>query len=389
MQNKIEKSSIPDYLLYGFAIASVGGPLALVMLNFFNTSYIAGSSAYSIYTVLIGILLFVAPLAIWYRYSKHIVSSGGLYTFVKRTFGERAAKVQGWTWLFSYFLYLPYTVIYISHELLPVIFPNITYYLPLISIALAFIIIALMLTFRKTLYLIAATAVLQLLIILGILFYALSRGIVYSASSSASLASLTTGSLATSLLFICASLPLFLGGEVKEGSRSVRKALVVSFVIASIFFLIGSIALLSFNSQRISSEFPGLLALKGSMGNSFAYFVAVAVLISLIDLVIIEFIAITRVSYAMLGLNLSKTWAIISVLFILVTMIGIAYPSKFYNYSIIASLAALFASQLIVFVAYPFFAKKKNELKFSDILITFVSCILMLYGLYTLIVQFI
>src|SRR5207245_11265941 len=75
-------------------------------------------------TVVMATLLFVFPLAIWYRYSERIASSGGLYAFVEAATGPTVARVQAGFWIISYFLYLVYTVPYIFYDLLPVIFPE-------------------------------------------------------------------------------------------------------------------------------------------------------------------------------------------------------------------------------------------------------------------------
>lgn len=383
MQDKIERESIPDWLLYGFAIASIGGPLALVTLNFFSSSYAAGT--YSLYATLLGILIFIAPLAVWYRYSKSIASSGGLYTFVEKALGRKAANVQGWIWLVSYFLYLPYTVSYITYELLPAVFSNITPYLPFVEIGMSIVIVAAMLlSIRKMLYFIFATAMLQLIIIVAIAYAMLSGGFVHSLASpgGASLLALLNGTLLISLLFVCASLPLFLGGEVKGGARSIRKALVLSFVVTAIFLVIGSVAFLNATSQQAGLDFPGFSILGSGVGAGFAYFVAAFTIISLVELIIIEYIAITRLSYVMLNLKLKKSVLIVGALFIIASIIGIVNPGAFYSYTLVAALIALYLSLLIAFVAYPFFAMKQHKLHFSDVLITVISSLIMLYGLY-------
>ena len=44
-------------------------------------------------------VVFVAPLAIWLRYSSKISSSGGLYAFVEAAAGRRVALAQAALWI--------------------------------------------------------------------------------------------------------------------------------------------------------------------------------------------------------------------------------------------------------------------------------------------------
>ena len=75
-----------------------------------------------------GTLLFVPALLVWYRYSEHIASDGGLYEFVRQAAGPRWAKAQALFWIISYFLYLPATITQVVYEIVPVAFPGLEPY---------------------------------------------------------------------------------------------------------------------------------------------------------------------------------------------------------------------------------------------------------------------
>ena len=107
-------------LFVGFTVVATGGPLALVALNV--PEAVASRSSMGLVVVL-AVVAFAAPLAVWYRYSERIVSAGGLYSFVEAAAGRRVALAQGAVWTVSYGLYLPYTVTYVVYDLLPVVFP--------------------------------------------------------------------------------------------------------------------------------------------------------------------------------------------------------------------------------------------------------------------------
>ena len=88
-------------LFVGFAMASIGGPIALLTL-FPSTAGDGVDSAGLV--VVLALALFAAPLGIWLAFSRNIVSMGGLSAFVEAAAGRRAALVHGWIWAFSYFL---------------------------------------------------------------------------------------------------------------------------------------------------------------------------------------------------------------------------------------------------------------------------------------------
>ncbi len=70
------------------------------------------------------LVVFVAPLALWLRWSRHVSGPGGLYGFVEAAAGRRVALVQAAIWTFSYLLYIVYTTTQIVYELLPQVMPG-------------------------------------------------------------------------------------------------------------------------------------------------------------------------------------------------------------------------------------------------------------------------
>src|SRR5579862_1220313 len=97
------RSTLSGALFLGFAVASIGGPLALVTL-FPGTAGDGIDSAGLV--VLLGLVAFAFPLGIWLAFSRKVVSGGGLSAFVEAAVGRRAAVVHGWIWAVAYFLYL-------------------------------------------------------------------------------------------------------------------------------------------------------------------------------------------------------------------------------------------------------------------------------------------
>jgi len=124
-----ERGTLPLPLFAGFALACVGGPLALAALYVPDAVGNRAVPAMGL-TVAAGAALFAFPLLIWWRYSGEVTSAGGLSAFVERAAGRRMALVHGAVWTLSYFLYLPFTVTYLVYDQLPESFPGIKPYQP-------------------------------------------------------------------------------------------------------------------------------------------------------------------------------------------------------------------------------------------------------------------
>src|SRR3954463_4307144 len=130
-------------LFVGFAIASIGGPLALP--NFLpGTAGDEGIESAGL-VVLLALAVFAAPLVLWLVYSRRVVSPGGLTAFVEAAAGRRAALVHGWIWAFAYFLYLPYTITFVVYDVLTPIFPGLHPYRWVLELVLPVAIVALVL----------------------------------------------------------------------------------------------------------------------------------------------------------------------------------------------------------------------------------------------------
>ncbi len=385
MNARLEKGSIPDELVYGFAISVIGGPLALAAINIFG----GGVGSLSIET-LIGAILFLFPVAIWYGYSKKIASAGGLYSFVKQAAGEKIAKIQGIIFIFSYFLYIPYTITFIVYYLAPVVFPGITPYQPFLEILLPIAVIALLFSgMRSALSFLTASAIVQIVLIIGmatLLFANVNPSLPAAFSSSPGL---LHNSIAISLSFICLSLLPFIGGEAKGGSKVIQKAFLLAFGVTAILLIIIAIPISqlpgSLQQSYSNSEIPGVNIVDYYSGTFYATIIGIFAIISTAGLIVAEFIAVGRVLYVMVKPDIRKINLILAGLFIIADFISIANPKAFYNDLIIPSIIALYISQLIVFVVYPLYAKKGSKISIPTISIAAVASILALAGLYIVI----
>lgn len=377
--------SLPGVLFFGFALSSIGGPLALVSLS----AGAAGSALSSAgFTTALGALWFVFPLFVWYRYSERIAAAGGLYAFAEAAAGRRAARVQGVVWTIAYFLYLPYTVTFIVYDLLPTVFPGVSPYRPALELLLPVALVGAVLARLNGLLvvlLLAAAVQLLLLLALGGLQLAQVGAPLRSFVPHAGASAIGRGAANVSLLFICASLPLFLGGEVRGGARTVRLALLASFLIVAPYLVFAAFPLSRASSAIRESVLPGF-ALAQAYGNRpLAVLVGVFTMTSIAGLIVAEYIALSRLVHAMLGTTIRRTLAWIAVPFVLADVLSLIDPDEFYAQLLRPSLAALYVSQLIVFVAYPLFRRRYARLLAVDLVSAATAAGLMVWGFYALV----
>ena len=227
---------LPGPLLAGFAFSAIGGPLALTALLIPDAAGAQGISSIGLITVA-GVALFAAPMLVWWRYSGEIASSGGLYTFVERAAGRRIALAHGAAWILSYFLYLPFTVTALVYDQIPESFPGIRGHQAVIEIAVPFAVVAAVILAERGvmgLMLVSAVVQLGLVLALGAIVLHHSGAGASAFRSHAPARPLARGAANVSLLFLCASLPLYLGGEVRGGGRVLRRTMLIAVAAVGI-----------------------------------------------------------------------------------------------------------------------------------------------------------
>jgi amino acid transporter len=383
---------IPRLVFYGIAIASVGGPLALVGLygpQAMGTSEATGAVA------LAGTAVFAVPVLIWGRYASEIAGPGGLFSFVEAAVGRRVALVEGAVWIVSYFLYLPYTIVFVVHDVLGAAFPWVDRHPGLVELGLAGAIVAGVLARERGLLAavaIAAAAQVLVVVVFGVVVIAHAGvpassfgplGQVSSAPGAGSVSDSARAALAVSLFFICASLPLFLGGEVSDPHRTTRRGLGVSLAVVGACLLVGTVALPQVPHVLATSSLPGWEVAFFYAGRGLADLVAIGIAASITSLIVLEYVALARLVHAMGGVGVRRATAWIGGIFFASTVLSLFDPHRFYSDLSTPSLYALYVSQLVVFAVYPVFRWRRGRLTALDIALTVAACALMLWGLHT------
>jgi len=342
-------------LFVGFAIASVGGPLAL--LNLLPGAAGDDGIESAGLVVLLAVAVFAAPLTLWLVYSGRIVSPGGLTAFVDAAAGRPVALVQGWIWAFAYFLYLPYTITYVVYDLLAPVFPGIDPYRTTLELILPVGIVLLVLApVRWPLAALLVIGVAQLVLLLALAVVMLSH-VPARLASEPSVNPTGRAVGATALLFICASLPLYLGSEVRGRNRTVRRGLTFAVAIVGLSLFVAALGIATVPKALLEFPVPAATIAKYYSGRSLEVAVALGIAVGTLALIVAEYLALGRLIHWLHGPPLRRVLLWIAVPFIAADVISLVNPGEFYDKLLKPSLGALFISQLIVFLVFPLFQR--------------------------------
>lgn len=360
----------------GFAVACVGGPLALVTL-LPGTIGDAGSSAGLV--VLLSLAVFIAPLAVWVAWSRDVVSPGGLSAFVAQAAGRRVALVHGWIWSFAYFLYLPYTVTFVVYDLLPPVFPGIAPYRSALELLLPVALVGVVLApARAVLAALAGLAAVQIAVLIALAAVELSHtAAAFRGHAEAGDVGRGTGGAA--LLFVCLSLPLYLGPEVRGAGHTVRRVLPAALALVGASFLLASLPLATVPQSLRDAAVPGAAIAQAYGGRGLGIAVGVLTALSTLALIVAEYLALSRLLHWLHGIPVRAVLIWTAVPFVIADVVSLTDPDRFYDDLLKPSLGALFVAQLAVFLLFPRVRRNAPALVAAA-----VASGLAAWGLYTL-----
>lgn len=364
------------------ALASFGGPLALAAMAGPNT--LGSGSRSAGLAMLAAAVVFCGPLALWLRWSKHIHSDGGLYAFVEAAVGRPLALVQAAVWALSYVLYLIYTTVQIVYDLLPLALPGERAYQTLLALLIP-LALALLVSAGRAPALIALGVIgVGQVVLAGVLDGVTLAHLPLTGSSfsptSAGAGPFAQAGAQTSLLYICGSLPLFLGGELKRPVRTLRRGLGGAFALSAVIVVL-AVAPLAQTPALAGSAIPGMDLVGRFAGHSWASAIGVGVAVSTGGLILWEYVALTRLAHAIGGWRLRSSGALLGAVMVLAAPFSLINPQGFYATLLKPSMIALWVSQLIVFICYPVFMHRRRALGPGTWLLTAVATAFTGYGL--------
>jgi amino acid transporter len=387
---------IGTWAFAGVAIASLGGPLALAALivpSVLEDAITSGGLA-----TLAAAVVFVAPLAIWLRYVGHLRASadptrpgaaGGLYTFVREAVGPRIALVQAAVWTLSYLLYIVYTTIQIVYDLLPQVLPGEARYQTVLALAIPVAVAATMIAGRTAALVVIGAVAASQLVLGGILDGVTVAHLSFPLSSfgaSASAGSFAKGGAQTSLLYICAGLPLFLGGELAAPARTTRRVLIGAYLVTIVIVLL-AVAPLAAAPGLARTDVPGVELAAQFSSTGLARAMAIGVAVSIAGVILCEYLAVTRLAAAIGGWATRRVSIAVGVIVVAAAPITLIDPDGIYNVLSRVSVAALWVSQLMVFAVFPRFAARRGLHPGLAWALTAVASALAVYGLYLAVIQ--
>lgn len=321
--------------------------------------------------------LYAAPLVVWVRFSRGIVSPAGLAGFVELAAGKRLALLQAGIWSVSYFLYLPYTVTDIVYEMLVDVFPGIEPWRPALEVLLPVAIVGLVLVGTlPALRVLAVSAVFQVGTLL--VFGAILIGHVgVPAHSFTQAHGLARGAASVSLLFVCGSLPLFLGAEAVGGGVTLRRSLVAAGAIAAGYVILGVVAYAAVDPALRTAHLPGYAIATAYSGRTLGIVVGAGAAASVGGLIVAEYLALARLLHAFTGFGVRRIVRWIAFPFVALDALSLVDPEWFDENLLRPSLAALYVSLLTVFAVYPLYRRRP-----VDVVLAAVAFALMAWGLW-------
>jgi amino acid transporter len=185
----------------------------------------------------------------------------------------------------------------------------------------------------------------------------------------------------TSLLYICAGLPLFLGGELAAPVRTIRRGLLGAYLATGLVVLL-AVAPLAAAPGLTHTEVPGFSVIEQYAGSGLARIIGIGIAVSVAGVIVCEYLALTRLLHAVGSWGMRPIAVVIGAVVVLAAPFSLINPDGFYNALLKPSLVALWLSQLIVFLVYPRFAARHQQRRLPAWALTAVASGLTVYGLW-------
>lgn len=369
-------------------VASLGGPLALAAM--YVPTSLADATASAATVALGAVAVFAAPLLVWLRYARVVAGPAGLTGFVEAAAGRRVALVQAALWTTSYLLYLLYTTATIVYDTLPVVLPGVRPVQPLLEVAIPFVLAAVLLCGRAvTVAVVGAIAAGQLVLLTALAVVTILHSgppASYLAAAPAPTGAVASATASTGLLFVCGSLPVFLGGEVARPTRTVPRGLVAGVLLVAVGVLVVA-APLAANPAFAHAPVPGMSMARVFAGRPLALAVGLGVAVSVTGLMVVEFLALSRLLHAVTGRPVEVVNRVLAVMLVTAGPVSLLNPEGFYTALLKPSLLALWLSLLVVFACYPRFAVRHGGRRVVNLALAAAASTFAVYGIYATVTQ--
>jgi amino acid transporter len=370
-----------QWAFLGVTVASLGGPLALAAL--YIPSILPDTATQSGVVLLASTIAFALPLLIWVRFARHVSGPAGLTGYVEAAAGRPIALVQAALWIGSYALYLLYTTASVVYDLLPSVLPGVRPYRSTLEIAIPVLLAAVMLAGRAaTVAVLGALALGQLGLVGALAWVGFDHGsAAHAFTPHGPAGALGTATAQTSLLYICGSLPVFLGGEVRTPTRTVPRGLVGGYLL--VVAAVGAAVLpIAANPAFTHAEIPGMSVAQVFAGHGLAVAIGVGVAASTVGVMLVEYLALSRLGHALTGRSTRMVTGALAVALVGFAPLTLINPSRIYDDLLTPSLVLLWLSQLMVFAVYPRFTARFARRRIVDFPVAALGVAFTVYGVY-------
>jgi hypothetical protein len=216
--------------------------------------------------------------------------------------------------------------------------------------------------------------------------------------ASAPAGSLGIASGQAALLYICGSLPFFMGGELPgaprraparpgrqaaAGTFPVIRAVLLGAYLATVAVIIACVAPLAARPSFTQEPIPGMAVAQQFAGHGLAVTVGIGVAASIAGVILVEYLALSRLLVAVTSWPLQRILIGIGVAMVAVSPVILISPDRIYGDLLTPSLVALWLSQLIVFAVYPRFAARHGRRVGPASVVALAASALAVYGLWT------
>jgi hypothetical protein len=286
-------------------------------------------------------------------------------------------------------MYLVYTTAQIVYDTLPAVLPGERRYQTLLEVLIPVVLAGVMIAGRRVaLTVIGLIAAGQLAIAVTLSGVTLANVPLPASSfgASAPAGSLAIASGQTALLYICGSLPFFLGGELGGGLRrafrTTRRGIAGAYLVTAAV-IIAAVAPLAADPALLHTEIPGMAVAERFVGHGFAVTVGIGVAVSVGGVILVEYLALSRLTVAVTSWPLRKVVLGIGAVMVAAAPVLLINPDPIYADLLTPSLFALWLSQLVTFAVYPVFVARRGGRVLPAVALAAAASALAVYGLWT------
>ena len=366
--------------LYGLAITSFGGPLALSAL--YAPQLVADVAGSAGLVTAASVVMFAVPLVVWLGYARKVSGAAGLAGFVEAAVGRPLALVQAAVWTVSYLLYLLYTSAYVVYDVLPSAITLPAGSKPLLAVALPVAVVVVLLAPQRIAWLtITAIAVGQLVLaaLLAVVAVAHATSLA-AASGSAPPATVVRDGAGVALLYVCGSLPVFFGADLTNPTVRIPRAMVAGYAVAALAVVV-TVTPMAAEPAFLRAPIPGASLAEVEWGRPVGVAIGVGVACSVLGVMLVEYLAVVRLGQAVTGWPAGRLTAGIAVAVVLAGPVSLVDPEQFYTDLLRPSLIALWVAQVIPVAVFPWFAARHGTLRAGHLLLATTATAFMIYGL--------